>query len=262
MFSSNNAFSPDNVFSELAWNAVLQHVKKQNIRNIMGLYNCKIFYSTYISLVSSYTNISNTEVVESNLESGLNSFFTWAKINENRFKTDTENFVYYDSFFSINPYIKHLSRIFYSEIKGFNSDYYFYNHKPNFMIFFEIDRPMSEEVIYDEDYFFDLEMEYSRIDEFFDVIKSNLIYINDVYDSIISDPKNNYLLPSQNINPSKMIGDNNFFNNLVIKPFCEDRCQICGNFFNREELKLEKVYGEGLIMPMCNSCSRNNLIAF
>lgn len=255
MAHSNGRFNPPNEFSEMVWEAVLTHVSKQKTTNIIGIYNCKIFYSTYISLISSYTNIANTDNVEIYLNSGLENFIQWAGVNKDRFKSEAENFISYYSHDFIDPYVKHFSRIFYNEIKSLGSDSHL---TPFFMLLFDVDSPTDEKEIYDYEYFYDCDIELSRIDEFFEIVHSNFKVINNHFDSLISN-KDKLKLASWSVGKAdNFIFDHDFLEKLVIKPFEEARCQICGDLTLREELSLNIEVDEGWILPMCKLCKTKN----
>jgi hypothetical protein len=259
MSQSNGKFIPPNVFSEMVWNAVWSHIKKQNTTNIIGIYNCKIFYSTYVSLISSYSNLTNTNNVEIYLTKGLESFFQWAKINNDRFKSDSESFISYFSHELIDPYINHFSRLFFNEIKVLEPRYSLSYRTPYFMLLFDVDSPKDDKEIYDEEYFFDSDIEPSRIEEFYEIIHSNFEIINTQFDLLLGQ-KDNLKLANWPVGKvGSMISDRDFFEKLVIKPFNEARCQICGNFTLREERSLNVDVSEGWILPMCPKCKQNNL---
>lgn len=254
MAISNGRFNPPNKISEMVWNAVMQHITKQKTTNIIGIYNCKIFYSTYISLISSYSNLSNTDNIEIYLNEGLEAFFEWAKINRERFKSDTESFISYYSFEIIDPYVSYFSKIFFNEIKKFNSTMFF--DTPYFMLLFEADRPTDEESIYDNESFIDIDI--LRIEEFFEIVQSNFKTINKNFDSLIIDKKDLKLSDWPLRKVDNMLSDTVFFEKLVIKPFSETICQICGNYTLREELSLNIEVEEGYILPMCEICATRN----
>lgn len=258
MSQSKGRFNPPNVFSNIAWNAVWTHVEQQKTTNIIGIYNCKIFYSTYISLVSSYTNCSNTDNVELYLTNGLEAFFHWAGISENRFKLHTENFISYYSQDLIDPYVKHFSRLFFNEIKSLKERYSYSHHTPYFMLLFNVDSPIDDKEIYDDQLFFDSDVDPSTVDEFYDIIYSNFEMINNQFDLALKD-KDRFKLEGWQTGRSKnMISDKDFFEKLAIKPFNEARCQICGNFTLREQLTLNVEVSEGWILPMCPTCKLKN----
>jgi hypothetical protein len=254
MAESNGRFNPPNKFSEMVWNAVLQHITKQKTTNIIGIYNCKIFYSTYISLISSYSNLSNTDNIEIYLNEGLEAFFEWAKINRERFKSHTERFISYYSFEIFDPYLSYFSKIFFNEIEKFDSTHLL--DTPYFMLLFEVDRPTDEKTIYDNEIFFDIDI--SKTEQFLEIVYSNFKTINNNFDSLIIDKKNLKLSDWPIGKADNMISDITFFEKLVIKPFNETRCQICGNYTLREELSLNIEIDEGYLLPMCENCATNN----
>ena len=259
MAQSSGRFTPPNVFSEMVWSAVWEHVQKQKVQNIVGIYNCKIFYSTYISLISSYTNISNTDNIEIYLSEGLETFFQWAGINESRFKSESEHFISSYSTELIDPYINHFSHLFFKDIKSLKPRFSYNYPTPYFMLLFEIDIPKDDKDIYDDHYFFDCDIEISKIDEFYDIIYSNFEMINEKFDLVLPN-KVRLMLESWQIGGSKnMISDKYFFENLVIKPFNEARCQICGNITLRDQLSLNVEVSEGWILPMCTRCKQKNV---
>jgi hypothetical protein len=254
MAESNGRFNPPNKFSEMVWNAVLQHITKQKTTDIIGIYNCKIFYSTYISLISSYSNLSNTDNIEIYLNEGLEAFFEWAKINRERFKSHTESFISYYSFEIFDPYLSYFSKIFFNEIEKFDSTHLF--DTPYFMLLFEVDRPTDEKTIYDNENIFDIDI--SKTEEFLEIVYSNFKIINKNFDSLIIDKKNLKLSDWPLGKADNMLSDIAFFEKLVIKPFNETRCQICGNHTLREELSLNIEIDEGYLLPMCETCAIKN----
>ena len=254
MAESNGRFNPPNKFSEMVWNAVLQHITKQKTTDIIGIYNCKIFYSTYISLISSYSNLSNTDNIEIYLTEGLESFFKWANISKERFKSHTENFIFYNSSEITDPYLSYFSKFFFNEIKKFDSNNLF--DTPYFMLLFEVDRPTDEKFIYDNENFIDIEI--SKTEEFFEIVQSNFKTINKNFDSLIIDKKNLKLSDWPLGKADNMLSDLGFFEKIVIKPFNETRCQICGNYTLREQLSLNIEIDEGYLLPMCETCATKN----
>jgi hypothetical protein len=259
MSESKGRFNPPNIFSELAWNAVWTHVTKQNTKNIIGIYNCKIFYSTYISLISSYTNLSNTDNIEIDLNEGLKSFFQWAGINKNRFISDSEKFISYFSDDLSDPYVNHFSRLFYNEIKELDPLFSINYSTPYFMLLFEVDSPTDDNEIYDDQYFFDCDIEISRIEEFFEIVRLNFQNINAQFDLNLRDKDKLKLQSWPSGHAKNMISDKDFFKKLVIKPFSESRCQICGNYALREKLALKAESSEGWVLPMCTECFEKNI---
>lgn len=259
MSQSNGRFSPPNIFSEISWDAVWNHVKKQKTTNIIGIYNCKIFYSTYISILSSYTQLSNTDNIEIYLGEGLDSFFKWAGINKNKFISDSDYFISYNSYDLIDPYVNYFSDLFFNEIKSFKSNGRNSHSIPYFMLLFEVDAPTDHKEIYDDQYFFECDIEPERIEEFYEIIYSNFEMINNQFDLIQSE-KVSLKLEGWEVNKSKnMIYDQDFFEKLVIKPFTDPRCQICGDFTSRDQLSLNVEVSEGWILPMCPNCKQNNI---
>jgi hypothetical protein len=126
------------------------------------------------------------------------------------------------------------------------------------MLLFEIDSPKDEKDIYDDQYFFDCDIELSRIDEFYEIIYSNFEMINNKFDLALAE-KDRLMLEKWPLGRVKsMISDKDFFEKIVIKPFNEARCQICGNFTLREELSLTVEASEGWILPMCQKCKQKN----
>jgi hypothetical protein len=258
MSQSNSRFNPPNVFSEMAWSATWNHIRRLKTTNIIGLYNCKIFYSTYISLISSYTNVSNTDNIDLYLTEGLNEFFKWAGIKRDRFVSDSEGFILYENYEIADSYITHFSHLFFKEIKALGPTPIYEFKTPYFMLLFEVERPVDDKEIYDDQYFYDCDIDPSKIDEFFDTIQSNFDFINKQFDTLLRD-KDVLKLDSWPIGKAvKMTSDNDFFKKLVIKPFQEARCQICGDFTLREELSLNADSEEGWILPMCLDCKTKN----
>ena len=126
------------------------------------------------------------------------------------------------------------------------------------MLLFEIDSPKDDKEIYDEEYFFENDIEISRIDDFYEIIYSNFETINNKFDLLLNQKDKLELASWQTGKVKNMISDQDFLKNLVIKPFNEARCFICGDFTFREELSLNIEVNEGWVMPMCPSCKQNN----
>jgi hypothetical protein len=256
-------FNPPNIYSEMVWNAVRNHSKKQKLTNIIGIYNCKIFYSTYISLISSFTNLSNTDNIEIYLNEGLESFFQWARIPENRFKSESEKFISYYSFELTDPYVLHFSKIFSQELMKFNSQYLFGGDSPKFIVLFDVESPMDLDEIYKEikyDDFYSHLMDFIEEINFTEIALENFNQINKQFDLNIQ-IKDKLKLASWEVGKvGKMLETESFYETLVIKPFNEARCQICGDFTLREELSLVVESDEGWLLPMCPKCKvRNSL---
>lgn len=256
-----SVFNPPNIYSEMVWKAVITHAEKQKLTHIIGLYNLKIFYSTYISLISSYSNLANTDNIEIYLNEGFESFFSWAKINENRFKSDSEKFISYYSFELTDPYVVHFSRIFLDELKKFNQHYYMGGDFPKFIVLFNVNEPMDLEEIdnlitYNE---YDCHlMEFMQGINFIEIANNNFKEINHQFDLSLEFRNRLKLAPWKVGKIDNILEANSFFDSLVIKPFNEARCQICGNFTLREELSLEVESDEGWILPMCPHCKKRN----
>lgn len=245
----------------MAWKAVITHVEKQKLTHIIGLYNLKIFYSTYISLISSYSNLANTDNIEIYLNEGFESFFQWARINENRFKSESERFISYYSFELIDPYVIHFSKIFFQELKKFNSHYNKEGASPQFIMLFDVEKPLDLEEL--ESMVFTNKYDSHLIDfieemNFIEIANDNFKKINQEYDLSLEFRNRLKLSPWKVGKIDNILEAESFFESLVIKPFNEARCQICGNFTLREELSLEVESDEGWILPMCPKCKQKN----
>lgn len=254
-------FTPPNIYSEMVWNAVRNHSKKQKLTNIIGLYNLKIFYSTYISLISSFSNLSNTDNIEIYLNEGFESFFQWARINENRFKSDSEKFISYYSFELTDPYVIHFSKIFFQELKKFKSKYFDGGESPQFIVLFDVEEPMDLDEV--DSLIFRGEYECHLIDfleemNFIEIAKDNFNEINQQFDLSIKFSDRLKLADWEVGKINKILETESFFESLVVKPFNEARCQICGNFTLRKELSLVVESDEGWILPMCPTCKQKN----
>ena len=124
------------------------------------------------------------------------------------------------------------------------------------MLLFEVDRPTDEKTIYDNENIFDIDI--SKTEEFLEIVYSNFKIINKNFDSLIIDKKNLKLSDWPLGKADNMLSDIAFFEKLVIKPFNETRCQICGNHTLREELSLNIEIDEGYLLPMCETCAIKN----
>lgn len=242
----NNRFNPPNIFSEIVYEAVVAHIIVQKKNPNIGVFNCYIFYSTYISLLTSYLNLNNSDNVDLYLAEGMKAFFEFLKI-----EVDQDYYSYYNFDCTINSqflggYVEHFSNYFTMEIDKFNRDLDIYF---NFFLLFTV----NEITEIDE-----LEpIENTNFNEIIKIIKTNFTILNAKYDLILPLSKSLLLEKWAENQSFELIYDETFIKRLIIYPFQRSRCQICGDITFREELKISPYSSDGNF-PMCIKCRIKN----
>ena len=239
-------FIPQNVFSTVAFLATEQQIEYQNIVYPLGKLECYIFFSTYLSLQTSYLNIANSNNVDLYLMEGLESYVEYLEI-------DTE----YETGQSASEFIKSRAKKLVGEIENL---FKVGIHQEDVTILkfirsFQSDDPINFN-----------ESNEKNIDE----LKVYHVILLDNLDAI------NSLYEKQKENLSKLKLDNwekkcsdflknvsNLIKTLAVMPFEDARCNICGS--HEERKNLEKTYisdsdmGRSLILPVCNICRKKHL---
>jgi hypothetical protein len=250
----NNTFNSPNIFSEIVYDAVLAHIIEEDKLTKVGIFNCYIFYSTYVSLYTSFVNIKNTDNVDLYLVDGIDRLFDFLKLEVE----DFYDFNAYDSCFereNIGGYVEDISR-FYTEIvhqtllkkSSFNK-----NIQAEFILSFNSNEPATE-----LDYF---DGELKNVNNHYTLIHTNFSIIDAKYDSILPVAKDLKLDKWLNNKYFNLDNIECFFEELIIPPFKKSRCYICGNFELRELLTLKPYSSDG-IFPMCESCDNKNKDSF
>ena len=248
---NSEKFSTKNPFSQLAYLACEKHIEGQELKHPLGKLDCYIFYSTYISLLTSYIELSNTDNVDIYLMDGLEKFVQYLEI-------DVDSLPQY----KLENYIKVRSNFYVEFFKGF-SKYNFTTpiNYPFFLKCFEIEDPYFEEFNYNETSYID-PFDIITLQLTFSVVLDNINVINKLYDNFNEVATDYKLLQWKNNKPNLLSNPLDFIEKLVIKPFEESRCNICGNFQLRERLELTQINDSeigGLLLPVCQSCKENNI---
>jgi hypothetical protein len=241
----NSSYNPPNVFAEIAYDAVIAHTIKEGKLSKIGMLNCYIFYATYISIFTSHVNIKNTDNVDLYLAEGIDGFFDFLGL-------DIEDFSAFinwgDSVFereNIGHYVDAISVLFMNEItKIFDNDV-----DLDFTLFFNVNE--AEINIKDVDV-------YINKKEHYKLTKTNILIINAKYDLLLPESRNLKLQDWEEYKSFDFLDVGLFIKELVVSPFQNSRCYICGNFELREKLKYEPYSSDG-IFPMCLSCRTKNI---
>lgn len=240
---NQSQFSKYNPITKMALVACENQILNQNLKYPIGKLDCFIFYSTYISLLTSFLELSNTDNIEFYLMEGINSYSESLGLEKDNFYQDFEE------------YVKSRSYIFTNAIKEkYNFDLKKNPDTLNYISLFEANDFIEIE---------DVELsDTSMLFVYFDIIISNLKLIDDEFDIIKNNAKDHKL---KGWNTPAFVFNweaHEFIEHLVIKPFQENRCQICGDFVSRENLKLnsyyDSEYGHNLLLPMCENCYNKN----
>ena len=247
---NNEKFSTKNLFSQLAYLACEKHVEGQELKHPLGKFDCYIFYSTYVSLLTSYIELSNTDNVDIYLMEGLEKFAEYLEI-------DVDTLPQY----KLENYIKVRSNFFVKHFKEFTK--YNFNSPAKFPYFlkcFEIEDPYFEKVEYDETSYID-PFDIISLQLTFTVVLDNINVIDKLFETL-NEVANDYkLLPWKNNKPKLLSSPFDFIDKLAIRPFEESRCNICGDFELRERLVLVPINDSefgGLILPVCQKCKEKH----
>lgn len=230
-------FNPDNVFAEIAYKATENQIRLQNLEHPIGKLDCYIFYSTYISLLTSYLHLSNTDNVDIYLREGLNSYLEFLRIEEDSFN---DGFEYY---------LKARSTIFVKCIQVIGDvDFKTSTNIPLYIRLFEAEDFTELDEVDDSN--------YNDLFKYFEFIKENLVWINSSYGNFKSRASLYKLETWEEGRASFFVSAPDFIEKLVILPFEESRCNICGDFELRENLEILPVSsdGEGRLLPVCQNC--------
>ena len=239
-------FTTNNPFSMLAYLACEKHIEGQELKNPLGKLDCYIFYSTYVSLLTSYIQLSNADNVDIYLMDGLRKFIDYLEIDVDSLPN-----------FNVEDYIRARSNFFVNYIKEFPK----YNFDkqidyPYFLKCFEMENPYFEDFNYDKTSYID-PFDIMILKLTFAVVLDNINVIDTLYDTFNDNVKDYKLLPWKNNKPKLLSNPFNFIDKLVINPFQECRCNICGDFELRERLLLAPINDSefgGLILPVCQQC--------
>lgn len=243
---NNEKFSTKNHFSQLAYLACEKHLEGQELKHPLGKLDCYIFYSTYVSLLTSYIELSNTDNVDIYLMQGLEKFVEYLKI-------DVDTLPQY----KLENYIKARSNFYVKFFRDF-STYNFTSqiNYPYCLKCFEIEDPYFENFETDELKYID-HFDIISLQLTFAVVLDNINIIEKLYDTF-KEVASDYKLKEWNNNKPRFLDNSfDFIEKLVINPFEESRCNICGNFELRERLTLAPINDSefgGLILPICFQC--------
>src|SRR5690606_12265088 len=207
-----------NAIAKIALEACESHIKTQDLKYPIVKLDCLIFYSTYISLISSYLQLSNTDNIDIYLMEGINLYFDSLGLDKD------------DFYLGFNDYVKSRSYLFSKSIQVIKEVNFETNSKTPYYIglfeandFIEIDDVELTDTI--------------LLAICFEYIKINLKLIDEKYE-MINDKANFYKLEKWKRPAVTLIEVADIFiEKLVIYPFEESRCQICGNLDLRENLK-------------------------
>jgi hypothetical protein len=240
-------FQPQNYFSDIAWKATCFQVDKGKLKNAQGKLEVFTFYSVYISLLTSCYFSSDSDYVDSSLIEDLKRYKEYLKLDEDDFCLG------FDSF------LKGRGKDYTSEIKLMlaNSESLRMGIEPEegmsisaFVNLFEteVETEIKEARLCRTDLF--------RTMELFMVVNIAIKrMINPTFNlAFILEG-----LGEKTLNATEMFLYTGItkIEALPVLPFHEPRCQICGSFNDRDDLKLTGVhdweYGD-LLLPVCPDC--------
>lgn len=232
-FSNKQKFRPKNGFSGLAYAAATPHMESQNLIHSHGKLECYIFYSTYISIISSCLHPQHTDRVDQLLVNGIWDYKNFLNINETNFPSGFPAFVEDRG----NLYSKSLKKMFGN--KDDNSE----STIQKFVLLFETREYKELE---------ELDLDLFRVMSSFDFLIHSLRVIN----------SNGYQYAAAiehiNVNPNIQIQQevNSKIDDIVVLPFRKPRCMHCGTLTDRTDLKLVPTHTEFGIynMPTCSIC--------
>lgn len=81
-FSKKTKFRPKNGFAGLVYAAATPHMERQNLIHSHGKLECYIFYSTYVSIISSCLHPQHTDKVDQLLVNGIWDYKNFLNINK------------------------------------------------------------------------------------------------------------------------------------------------------------------------------------
>ncbi len=239
-------FVPKNIFSTLAYLATERQLEYQNSVYPLGKLECYIFFSTYISLQTSYLNLVNSDNVDLYLMEGLESYVEYLKI-------DTE----YEAGLSANEYIKRRAGKLVKDIVNLQKVEMFEEEVTilKFIRHFQSEDPSN-----------DIEIEEEKVNEI-RVFNAILVDNLEIIDSLYEKQKEN-LSMLKLATWEKNCGDflknsSQLVESLAVMPFEEPRCNICGSFELRENLKNTFIddsdMGMTLLLPVCDDCRKKHI---
>lgn len=234
-------FTNDNVFANIAYLACENQIRIQNLKYSIGKLDCFIFYSTYISLITSYLQLSNTDNVDIYLMEGINLYCDSLGLEKDSF--------YFD--FDFEEYVKRRSNLFMEFIQEI--DYVNFDTNlniPYYIGYFEADGFIEMEEI-------EL-LNINNLSTYFEAIKNNLELINYNYKKINRQAHKYSINEWVEPNISFIKNAKDFIKSLAVYPFEEYRCNICGDLVSREKLKRLPIHdsdeGYSLFLPVCKEC--------
>lgn len=245
----NKSFNPPNVFSEMAYDAVVAHILEQDTLPKVGIFNCYLFYSTYISLLTSYVKINNTDNVDLYLAEGINELYDFLKLEVD----DFYEFFNYDSIFSndlIGGYVEEFSRLYINEFQKLMNYNFVFDDVKDFeiVLLFNTDEiTQNTDLIAKDDF---------NLMNHLCLLRTNIHIINTKYDLSLS-MSSSLKLEKWESKLYDFTQDDLFLDTLIVYPFRKSRCFICGDLTLREELKLKPYLSDG-IFPMCTKCRNKN----
>lgn len=233
-FSKKQKFRPKNGFAGLAHAATELHIEKQKLKHTHGKLECYIFYSTYISVLTSCSYLQYADRVDQLLINGIYDYKNFLKIDEDDFP------------FGFPSYIENRGRLYMNCIKKILENLNINNGLTihNFVLLFETTELKDLEELDSSDLF--------KIMSSFDTIMLNLVVIN----------SNGYKYAAQieNMNVDAIqrfdLESSLKIENLIILPFGEPRCMQCGIITDRIDLKAvptDTEFGK-YQMPTCSIC--------
>lgn len=239
-------FTPKNAFSTLAFLASERQIEYQNAIYPLGKLDCYIFFSTYISLLTSYLNLTNSDNIDLYLMEDLENYVAYMGI-------DTE----VETGYNTNEYIKRRSGTFVESIDLLNKAENFEVEITalEFIRYFQSKDPMNYEQK-------DLENE-AELRVFHVILLDNLEIIDSLYDKQKENAVLWKLAPWETKSEGFIRKASKLIEKVAVMPFEDPRCNICGSFEFRENLVKTLIsdsdMGGTLILPVCKECRNKHL---
>jgi hypothetical protein len=227
-------FRPQNGFAGLVHVPTEVQIKHQKLKHPMGKLECYIFYSTYISVLTSCIHPRYVDMVDQLLVNGIWSYRKFLKIGES------------DFILGFPHYVESRGKLYMDCIKEILENF---NGRdgatiPTFVMMFETKEYKDLDEVDVSDLF--------HIMEAFQTVKLNLELIHQGYNLSAELEK-----MTVNVNPEVFISaGTTIIDDLVVLPFRKPICEQCGSVKNRSDLEAVATHTEhgSFLMPVCLDC--------
>lgn len=232
-FSKKQKFRPKNGFAGLAHAATELHIEKQKLKHTHGKLECYIFYSTYISVLTSCSYLQYADRVDQLLINGIYDYKNFLKIDEDDFP------------FGFPSYIENRGILYSKSLKKMfgNKDDNSKSTIQKFVLLFETREYKELE---------ELDLDLFRVMSSFDFLIHSIRVINSNAYQYAASIEHIYINPNIQIQQEV----NSKIDDIVVLPFIKPRCMQCGIITDRTDLKAVPTDTEfgTYQMPTCSIC--------